>query len=318
VVLESYRFLNHEREKREIVWEKETVQPFTELILSWNGFRPKIGKWLIFVRLHKQKQKSPWLPLAEWGTAFQRTFQKTFKASPPHSFAETDKDAATAKEGVCDGFSAKIVAVEGADLQNFDCFYASLFNASLPLSTETISLRAVFLKNVPLQSQMTLPHPRHKDLCSPTSTSTAVNFLLGRKKTDPLRFAESIHDAGFDIYGNWILNTAEAYCCLEGAYWTWVERLSDFRSLHAELVRGNPVVVSIKGEIRGAPKPYPYGHLICITGYDPKEDRVYCVDPAFSNDAETSASYSLRDFCAAWGIRKNLSYRFEKKRSISS
>lgn len=313
---ENYRFDSNEsdRKKREIIWEVKNTRPFTELILSWNGLRPIKGNWRFLVRLWKNQSGSPWLPYAEWGSGLQ----KTFKSAPPDSFAETHQDAAIAKEGFCDGFTAKISAEEGADLQRFDSLYASLFNSSSSLFPETIRLSPVFLKDVPLQSQMTLPHPRHRDLCSPISASNAVNFLAGYKKADPVRFAESIRDLGFDIYGNWILNTAEAYCLLEGGYRTWVERLPHFGIVHEELVRGNPVVVSVKGSIPGAPQPYPFGHLICVTGYDPKEGRVHCVDPAFPSDASTQTSYALSDFIAAWGARKNLAYLFEKKKIISS
>jgi hypothetical protein len=169
------------------------------------------------------------------------------------------------------------------------------------------------LNNIPLQSQFVLEHRRKRDLCSPTSLSTAINYLVGEKKVDPIRFASQIHDSEFDIYGNWILNTAAAYQALSGKYRCHVERLTDFRALHKQLIQGHPVVVSVKGTLPGAPHPYPEGHLICVIGYDPENKKVYCIDPAFPTNETTRVSYDLGDFLAAWGTRRNLSYLFTKK-----
>lgn len=246
---------------------------------------------------------------AEWSARDQ----KTFKSSAPDSFAENYQDAVTAKNGFCEAFSVKITAQEGADLKQMDSLYACLSNLTRHAIFIPPRLQRVFLNALPLQSQMVLDHPRHQDMCSPTSTSTAVNYLLGRKEIDPVRFAEWIHDDEFDIYGNWILNTAEGYRQLGGSHRVFVRRLNDFRCLHAQLILGNPVVASVKGTISGAPKPYPFGHLICVSGFDPKEEKVYCVDPAFPDNESTFASYRLPDFLNAWGARRNLAYLFTKR-----
>jgi hypothetical protein len=131
--------------------------------------------------------------------------------------------------------------------------------------------------------------------------------LRKEKNLDPISFAKLVHDDAFDIYGNWILNIAESYNQLRSP--CHVERLTDFSALHAKLMQGKPVVVSVKGTIPGAPKSYPAGHLICIVGYD--GDKVYCIDPAFPNNESTFVSYDLRDFLTAWGIRRNLAYVFD-------
>ncbi len=158
---------------------------------------------------------------------------------------------------------------------------------------------------------MALPHPRHRDLCSPTATTAAINFLLKKRAVDPLAFAKEVHDSGFDIYGNWVLNMAAAYEALRGNYQTLVARLPDFCTVYAQLVKGLPVVVSIKGTLPRAQIAYPYGHLILIIGYEGNKKEVLCMDPAFNSDPETLVSYPIEPFLEAWGARRNLAYLFK-------
>ena len=58
------------------IWEKESVKPFTELILSWNAFRPKKGKYSFWVSI-RHNYWSKWYKIAEWGTNSQQTFVNT-------------------------------------------------------------------------------------------------------------------------------------------------------------------------------------------------------------------------------------------------
>ncbi|MBS0625241.1 MAG: C39 family peptidase [Verrucomicrobia bacterium] len=287
-----------EKQCENIVWES-SAEPFDELILSWEAERPTESSLVFYVSLH-QEEWSPWLKYAEWGPSFQKTFRSISEV------AETFQDAAYPKSGSCDRFRIK---AEGPLNQ-----LGSMTACTALLSSYSIAppgdLPYVFLKDFPLQSQMTLDHIRNKHLCSPTSTANAINYLLGEKIVDPTDFAAKIHDDEFDIYGNWILNTAEATRLLAGRYRCHAERMKGFASLHERLMQGLPVVVSVKGNLPGAPQPYNSGHLICVVGYDPREEAVYCVDPAYPTNESTLCAYPLKDFLAAWGTRYNLAYLF--------
>ncbi len=301
----------HERilsnlKENEFVWNLETVRPFNEAIVSWNGLRPEKGKWTLYISLHQQSW-SPWLKYAEWTPLTQ----KTFKTAPIDSFAETYQDAIQPKTGHCDSLRVKIIAEEGATLQHLDSLYVCLSDLSSLSIQPTPSLSPILLPNVPRQSQIILDHPRNKDMCSPTSTSTAINYLLRKHAIHPLHFASRSHDDEFDIYGNWILNTAEAYQHLNGLYRVHVARLNNFTALHSYLAKNHPVVVSIKGPIRGAPRVYTSGHLVCIIGYD--NNRVLAIDPAAPDNESTFVSYTLQDFLKAWSLRSNLAYLFTAK-----
>jgi hypothetical protein len=298
-----------DREGKECVWKIEKTRPFDELIFSWNGIRPKIGKWTFWVSVFTDVW-SPWIKYAEWGAAHQMTF----KHSSVGCRVESYQDAVFSKEGLMSGFQVKAVAEDGADLKQLDMFFVCLSDLSkhsISMPEELLSM--VFLPQFPRRSQLKLDHPRACDLCSPTATSTAINYLLGAKKTDPISFAEKIHDSGFDIYGNWILNTAQGYQELGGNFRCQTERLASFATLHSYLMRGLPVIVSIRGPLVGSYRPMTFGHLVCVTGYDAKEEKVRCVDSGFPEDDQTEVFYPLKDFLAAWARRQNLAYVFTPK-----
>jgi hypothetical protein len=294
------------------IWEQPSKEPFNELIVSWNGFRPPVGFWQFSVSLF-QNGWSPWLKYAQWG----HQHQKTFRTSIDSCFAKTDQDVVQSTSGHCSAFRLQVIGQDGADLRDLHSITAAAtdtawFKSESSHTAEAHSLKRVSLPWIPHQSQMTLPHLRCIDLCSPTSTSSAINYLLRHKTIDPTIFAETVRDQEFDIYGNWVLNTAAAYEALHGKYRTYVARLRSFSEALKYIAQGMPLVVSIKGPLEGAPKPYASGHLMLLTGYDQNLQRVLCMDPGFPNDQQTKTSYGLVPFLEAWGRRRNLAYVFDR------
>ena len=165
---------------------------------------------------------------------------------------------------------------------------------------------------VPLISQMTLPHPRCRDLCSPTSVTSVINFLSPNQEIDPIIFALEARDHTFDIFGNWVLNIAQASALLGGEWSCWVERLHSFEDIYERLCQNTPVVISLRGPLLGSALPYHQGHLMVIKGYDANSNRVHCMDPAFASSTATDVTYSLEDFMQAWARRGYVAYLFEK------
>jgi hypothetical protein len=292
----------------EWVWEQADALPFNELIVSWNGFRPETGKWTIWISLEQKGAWSPWLKYAEWSADSQKTFKSC------GDFAETYQDAAYPKEGLCTSFRIKAEAGEGADLSDLHAIFACASRFEEKKDENLLEpLPFVMLPFAFRQSQMTLDHRRASSLCSPASVTNALNNLFARRLVSPIDFAEKIWDGEFDIFGNWILNTAQAYHEAKGAFRVHVERLGSFSDIHAYLRQELPVVVSIRGPISGSAQPYESGHLVCVIGYDPNQARVYCIDPAFPDDASTLASYPLEEFLAAWERRGYIAYVFPRR-----
>jgi Peptidase_C39 like family len=298
--------------EEQVAWEKLDLSPFDELILTWNGQRPERGHLIFYISILSDGEWSPEIPYMRWGAEGQCTLESLRGA-----FCQNQEDSIFLKRDRCGtGFRIAVSGEEGASpstLRNLTACTSRLSDYQLQLPTGP--LRGVKLNIRTGRSQMTLDHLCHRSLCSPTATSTAINYLLKARRVDPIRFAEQVRDQRIDIYGNWVLNMAQAAAEL-GPKWTcYVARLKGFEELHARLIRGLPVVVSVKGEIPGAPLPYSQGHLLLIRGYDPATKRVLVIDSAFPTDAGIETSYALDDFLAAWSLRKNVAYIFEPTRN---
>ncbi len=282
-------------------WEVADTAPFNELILTWNGLRPEKDGHFFFVSVRQNGEWSPQLYYGQWGSWGQLLFRDT----PEDSFASAFRGVVSPKSGHCDGF---IVSVQSAH----PIGALSVFiNEPAISSSGKESLAPVLLKNPDKQSLITLRQLRYSDLYVTTAVSIAVNTLYQEKKIDPVAFATLSYDQEFDAYDHWNLSAAQASAALEGNYLVQIQKLPDFGALYSYLAKGCPVVVGIKGTLGGGPRPHYREHALCVIGYDPSTQRVHCIDPYFPTDKSTAVSYSLFDFTAAWGKRKNIACTFK-------
>lgn len=276
--------------------KEENIAPFDELIITWNGNRPSTGLVKFFVRL-KAGSWSPFLLYATWGPNEQSSFSSSGNVWVYQDVVKT-KSPAT-------GFEVK---VEGANPEDFR--FHVYVNQVMQKRNDIKNLGSISLQ-VPGLSQRILDHPRSLDLCSPTSTASVIHYFTNQV-IDPVPFASSVWDSGFDIFGNWVLNCAHASSILGNTWNCWVERLSGFEDLHKRLLKNTPVIVSVRGPLVGSALPYAKGHLLVVTGYDSANKQVLCMDPAFPTNEETITSYPIQDFIEAWNRRDFISYVFEK------
>jgi hypothetical protein len=286
-------------------WREENIPPFDELMITWNATRPTHGNLLFYVSV-KTDGWSPYLLYASWGNDGQSSFTSKLPELPVKVY----QDALQVLEGhKATAFQIKIVS-EGSDLLN-NIFSLHVYTNGDKLTTPSTfsSPFSIDLEILGL-SQMTLNHPRFADLCSPTSTTAVIRYLSQNYEIDPLFFAQNVWDSGFDIYGNWVFNVAEASTFLGPKWSCWVERLKNFDDIYNHLSKKVPVIVSVRGPLPGSAKPYAKGHLLAVIGYDSLNKKVICMDPAFSSNDETIVSYDLSDFVTAWNRRGNLAYIF--------
>lgn len=296
-------------------WTERNLQNFNELILSWNACRPRKGYFLFRVSVLHAGGWSPLQKIAEWGHKVQRTFgyEGKHRVHTKHVRVELQGSA------MATGFKVQIVPEGGAHLKdlhalfvsasNIEKYHKTLFGNDLP---------SVIVPKVPAFTQWTGTHPRCKDFCSPTSTSMIVRYFNRRyadaetpKKwghSELLAFADGVHDHSLDIYGNWIMNIAQAYEETGCKVFYRVQRLNNFAELHHYLMQKIPVAVSIRGSLRGCAWPYNNGHFVVVIGWNKEKQMVRCIDPAFKNLRQTARWYHLSDFVRAWGKSRNLSY----------
>lgn len=307
--------LNTKDNKSSYVWQKSIPNHFTELIPSWNAIRPTRGKLSFFVSL-KHSRWSPWKKIAEWEANGQQTFSN---AKDP--FVHTKHVRVEMQRGrKANAFRIKVLAEQGASIKNLKALFANTANWNLFRKIRpSHRLKSVVVKNVPRLSQWKINHHRKKDLCSPTSTSMISRYFLNRFTLRILpsttlyaqakQFANNVHDNSYlDIYGNWLLNTAQAYTTTHGKVFYRVQRLNSFNELHWCLTKQMPIAVSIRGYLHGGAWPYNNGHFVVVVGWNQKNRTVICVDPAFRQIKHMVRSYRINDFLRAWGKSKNLAY----------
>lgn len=300
--------LEWEKENNTFIWEETQLTPFDELIVSWDAERPLNGSYLIQVSL-LTSEWSPWFDYAFWG----KCDQYTCKQSLHDIDVQVYQDAVEVLQGAkASGFRIRITANETASLSGFRRLHTSAIDRDKHTVSFTPSKNISVNLQVKGLSQIALADERCLRLCSPTSTTAVINFLSGNRDLSPTEFANSIYDSAFDIYGNWILNTAHASHLLGESWCCSVARLTDFNQIIDQLIQGYPVIVSIRGPLIGGALPYESGHLVVVTGYDSEGQSVFCMDPAFPADDLTCVQYPLNEFLIAWQRRQGLAYIFKR------
>ena len=294
-------------------WQEEGILPFDELMLSWNAARPLQGKYLFYVSV-KTEDWSPWLLYAAWGSDGQSSFHEKADQEPVRVY----QDALEVLEGQkATGFQIKVVPEGLAVLEDIHALHVYTNGDRLQDPKQMVLDVPSIGLSLPGISQMVLNHERPTSLCSPTSTTSVVRYLLNCPDVDPVYFAQNVWDGGFDIFGNWVFSVAQAATELGKDWNCWVERLAGFEAVYQRLQQGAPVVVSIRGPLTGSAQPYASGHLIAVIGYDSLRQRVLCMDPAFPADDQTLVSYDLLDFTQAWNRRGRVAYVFQRSPEIS-
>ncbi len=290
-------------------WIEERLTPFDEMMLSWNAKRPLNGQYIFQVSVKVDDKWSEWMPYASWGSDGQAGFLGEAKGFPAKVYQDAilvfDEKKAT-------GFQIKVICEGRASLD--DVYGLHVYtNSDVKEASSQAALKELVSLDVGGLSQMVLDHPRHKSLCSPTSTTAVLRYLLKSSDINPIDFAQNSWDARFDIYGNWVFNVVHASSLLGPKWDCWVERLCGFSEIHQRLQKGSPVVVSVRGPLEGGAQAYAKGHLLVVTGYDPVDKKVLCMDPAFESDDKTKVAYPLSNFMEAWGRRGNIAYIFKER-----
>jgi hypothetical protein len=286
-------------------WEQHTA-PFQEWLFSWNSPRPK-QTLSFFVSFMIDGSWSPWYRHSKW------THSEQYGAgtSQEHSICLL-QDTIRLLQGA-HAFRLKVHAEELEDLKALRCLHVNLNSDQPPADflTRAPGCDSIRLE-VPLISQIALGGPYSQRICSPVSTTAVLQYLLQERTLDPLAFATHARDMACDIFGNWTLNIAQASALLGERWHCWVQRFPGFGAVYAQLSLGVPVVVSVRGPLPGGAMPYAEGHLMVVKGYDAVQQRVLCMDPAFSTHSDTDCAYAFDDFMAAWQRRGRMGYFFKQ------
>ena len=179
------------------------------------------------------------------------------------------------------------------------------------VTAKVAQLPSVHISHVPKISQFALEHAENGRFCSPVSCTMLVQYLT-KFAIDPIQFASRSYDAGLNAYGSWPFNMAHAFERCNGKNWFFTTRLNSFTDLYNQLMRGIPVVVSVRGTLPRAPRSYPHGHLLIVVGWDSETKEVICHDPAMDQHYTTLKRYRLYDFLHSWEQSRRLTYWAER------
>jgi hypothetical protein len=300
-------------DKSQLYFAKEDVPLFSQLIFSWNSFRLRKGFYSFYVaaRDAQSGKWGEWHRMADWGANIQRSYLSNADHISHYHFVRLEIHT----RGLSDAFRIKIVPNEGARLNQIKSMAVSTANLNdfkaETIDQEMMQLPSVHVRNVPMIAQFALEHPNNDAICSPTSCSMLTGFL-SQKPVDPIEFAAKAYDQGLGVFGSWPFNMAYAFEVCDGSHRFYTARLNSFARIHARLKAGMPVVVSVRGPLEGAEKPYKNGHLLVVVGYDAKKREVIAHDPAFKTDRETERRYPLKSFLQAWERSRRLAYVAEE------
>ena len=282
---------------------------FKQLICSWDALRPILGAYRIWTRVRdaESKQWSSWYDMLEWGADTQRSLLRR-KPDGVNQFVRLEP------YNVADGFEVYVQACDGAMLSRFSNIWVNISYHDRMMhekAEQYAGYASIPRLSVPPISQMCLSHDHHERMCSPTSVTMVLQYLT-KQNIDPVDFACNAFDTGLSAYGSWPFNIAHANQYMPNDISLCVRRLLSFRSLYNYVRVGKPVIVSVRGQISGAPRPYPHGHLLVVIGFDVDNMQVICADPAMPSDTDVYVAYPLSDFLRAWERSHRLAYTIEK------
>lgn len=295
-----------------VPFKKTELAPFSQLIFSWNADEPEGGYFCFWVRVHRLSGRwGPWHKMVEWGKGERRSFTDQLD-DERYCYVRLELPTSDC----ADGFELRVESVGGADPSRVKLLAVALSNFSyfepeIDLDRYRVC-PPVFIEGIVPVSQMQVDHPDFTKICSPTSLCMLVSYLKG-SLLDPIVFAQGVYDNGLGVYGSWPFNLAYAYQQTGGDYFFCVQRLHSFATLYNLLSEGIPVVVSVRGMIAGAPKPYPGGHLLVVVGFDGERGMVLCQDPAAPTGETVLRSYPLSDFKNAWEASFRLAYVISRR-----
>ncbi len=303
---------------KELLFTHSKAIPFTQLIVSFNVDRPTDGSFDFFLRVHTQGKNNnewgPWSKIASWSDSAQKSFfSKNYDAT--FNYVRLEMNTVLLEDSYGDGFQLRVEKTKTATLDAVKGLFvcASNYKEFKPERPYLASkgLASVRVKGVLKKSQKLIDHPRIGALCSPTTLSMVLEFLM-QESIDPLETARNVYDEGLDVFGSWPFNMSYAFEKTNGLFFFYVARLSSFSQLHT-ILSFMPVGLSVRGAIKGARKNYPSGHFLVVVGYDADKKQVICFDPAFDTLDKVEVAYDIAEFLPAWERSNRLIYRVQSR-----
>ena len=263
---------------------RESAEPFTELIPSWNAETPT-GTWVeIRARVRIDDRWTGWYAFGSWSTDDARGRRESV-ANQRDDDGRVLTDTLRLRSPA--GAYQLALTLYADDPAQPPAVLMAAGLASRPSETvrDLAADRSTWgtVLEVPERSQMVYPNGGPV-WCSPTSTSMVMAYWADRTGTPSLvrpvpEVAAAVYDPVYRGNGNWSFNTA--YAARDGLT-AYVSRMSSVAQLERWIAAGVPIVVSIAwnaGELPNAAVPSTDGHMLVVVGID-RNGQVVVNDPA--------------------------------------
>lgn len=298
--------------KKELFFKKESTNPFTQLVFSWNITRPEQGYFSFYaqVRDAETNQWGCWHHMADWGKNKQKTYLSKSNGLSSYVHVRLEVDA----HKTADAFCIKIEPHEGASLHLLDAVAVALSDFKLFVPEEPVcdNFKTIILSDVPAIAQFSFDHVDKSRICSPASCAMVVEYLT-KESVCMNNFLTGIFDEGLLVYGSWSCNVAHAFDVCKDKVNFFVRRGHSFVDVYHYLEKKLPVIVSVRGDLPGALKSFPHGHLMVIVGWDQEKGEVICHDPAAESNTMVLKQYPLEPFLRAWERSHRLMYVVDQR-----
>ncbi len=291
-----------EDEQNHGIYESEVIEvnPFTNLVMSWQSKTHENASVEIWVKIRAEGRWSSWFSYGKWSDRGNNT--GSF-GGQKDILATLDVDLLLVNRGHAD---ACCVRAELFRKDNetptpvFENYYITFkpYENSVkdPFVDQTVDISL----KVQAYSQLDIPEIGNK-ICSPTCVTMVMAYYgLEKQITDT---AKGVIDNGTGIYGNWSYNVAYAN---ERGLKAHVERLESLHEISLYLKEGIPLIASIKVKeleaLHGVYQTYPSGHLVVITGLFYKDSAYYfrVNDPAANTSDKVPRTYLVEEFLNVW------------------
>lgn len=298
---------------------------FTQLVASWNSTTPPGTFVELSVQVKANGAWSRWFSYGKWSDNGANIGSVKEQRD---ELAALDVDLLQVLDGAADAVRFKLhfslhLSKAGSDLANavvtpaghdtghqagplvrlVAFTYTPAEPVVRPYVHEDVAL------SVPTRAQLPVPDIG-RIICSPTSLAMVMAHYGHDEQTEQV--AAGAKDNGAGIYGNWSYNVAYAG---EKGFTAWVERCNSFEDVKDYLKQGVPVIASIRtakdDPLPGAVMPYPFGHLLVVTGLaeDNGERFVLVNDPAAHSEDDVPRRYPLERFLQTW---RNIIYVIQR------
>lgn len=290
-----------------------TKFPFNVIVPSWNCLAPQKTGVRIEIRAGMEDRWTDWFEISQWGREITARGDGVKKSWDGYVDADT-LELYQHYNNI--QYRVTLISYNGTQtpqLKRLALVYTDKYQLGERDDVQSSEAWGKVL-DVPFFSQMVEEPSIAGRICSPTSMTMVLNYF--QKELPTSKVADLAYDPLNGIYGNWPYTGAVAG---EMGLKSYVTRFPDWRGVEEQIIKGNPVIISIRfgtNQLTNSPISSSSGHIIVVRGFT-KDGNVICNDPAAYTKDKGQVIYDREELRKAWSNGVAIITEPEQKRDIS-